>query len=89
MALYIPHSIFHLARLLYVRLETFAPYYVFPLLEAANVSFVIIKSLFFYVPCLIYVLRVFRICRYCFKGFRMCEYEICYKRMELCIESCL
>ena len=29
MALYIPHSIFHLARLLYVRPETFGPYYVF------------------------------------------------------------
>ena len=28
MALYIPHSIFHLARLLYVRPETFEPYYV-------------------------------------------------------------
>ena len=28
MALYIPHSIFHLARLLYVRPETFRPYYV-------------------------------------------------------------
>ena len=28
MALYIPHSIFHLARLLYVRSETFGPYYV-------------------------------------------------------------
>ena len=27
MALYIPHSIFHLARLLYVRPETFGPYY--------------------------------------------------------------
>ena len=26
-ALYIPHSIFHLARLLYVRSETFGPYY--------------------------------------------------------------
>ena len=26
MALYIPHSIFHLARLLYVRPETFGPY---------------------------------------------------------------
>ena len=26
MALYIPHSIFHLARLLYVRPETFEPY---------------------------------------------------------------
>ena len=29
MALYIPHSIFHLARLLYVRPETFGAYYVF------------------------------------------------------------
>ena len=28
MALYIPHSIFHLVRLLYVRPETFGPYYV-------------------------------------------------------------
>ena len=28
MALYIPHSIFNLARLLYVRPETFGPYYV-------------------------------------------------------------
>jgi hypothetical protein len=27
MALYIPHSIFHLARLLYVRPETFGPCY--------------------------------------------------------------
>ena len=29
MALYILHSIFHLARLLYVRSETFGPYYVY------------------------------------------------------------
>jgi hypothetical protein len=28
MALYIPHSIFHLARLLYVRPENFGPHYV-------------------------------------------------------------
>ena len=28
MALYIPHSIFYLARILYVRPETFGPYYV-------------------------------------------------------------
>ena len=28
MALYIPHSIFHLAQLLYVTPETFGPYYV-------------------------------------------------------------
>jgi hypothetical protein len=30
MALYISHSVFHLARLLYVRPETFGPYYVSP-----------------------------------------------------------
>ena len=30
MALYIPHSIFHLAQLLYVRPETFGPYYACP-----------------------------------------------------------
>ena len=30
MTLYIPHSIFHLARLLYVKPETFGPYYVQP-----------------------------------------------------------
>ena len=29
MAIYIPHSIFHLARLLYVRPDTFGPYYVY------------------------------------------------------------
>ena len=29
MALYIPHSIFHLARLSYARPETFGPYYVY------------------------------------------------------------
>ena len=28
MALYVPHSIFHLVRLLYVRPETFGPYYI-------------------------------------------------------------
>ena len=28
MALYIPHSIFHLTQLLYVRPETFGPYHV-------------------------------------------------------------
>ena len=33
MALYIPHSIFHLARLLYVTPETFGPYYVYTLTE--------------------------------------------------------
>ena len=33
MALYIPHSIFHLARFLYVRPETSGPYYVLSLLS--------------------------------------------------------
>ena len=32
MALYIPHSIFHLALLLYVRPETFGPCYVYHVL---------------------------------------------------------
>ena len=39
MALYIPHSIFHLARLLYVRPETFGPYYVPVFLEHLKVPF--------------------------------------------------
>ena len=34
MALYIPHSIFHLARLLYVRPETFGPYVTFSFKKA-------------------------------------------------------
>ena len=33
MALYISHNIFHLARLLYVRPETFGPYYLYRLLS--------------------------------------------------------
>ena len=33
MALYIPHSIFHFARLLYVRPETFGPYYIYWTIE--------------------------------------------------------
>ena len=36
MALYIPRSIFHLARLLYVRPETFGPYYVYLKLVHGN-----------------------------------------------------
>ena len=36
MALYIPHSIFHLARLLYVRPETFGPYYVLTVLNSMH-----------------------------------------------------
>ena len=36
MTLYVPHSIFHLAQLLYVRPETFGPYYVaFPNITSA------------------------------------------------------
>ena len=38
MALYIPHSIFYLARLLYVRPETFGPYYVHPRLWSISNS---------------------------------------------------
>jgi hypothetical protein len=36
MALYIPRSIFHLARLLYVRPETFGPYHVPDLIMIFN-----------------------------------------------------
>ena len=43
MALYIPHSIFHLVRLLYVRPETFGPYYVLqkstPFIQGVNFGF--------------------------------------------------
>ena len=38
MALYIPHSIFRLARLLYVRPETFGPYYVLVILKSTNIN---------------------------------------------------
>jgi hypothetical protein len=38
MALYIPHSIFHLAWLLYVRPETFEPYYVYISSNYGNIS---------------------------------------------------
>ena len=39
MALYIAHSIFHLARLSYVRPETFGPYYVSCFNEHPKVAF--------------------------------------------------
>ena len=39
MALYIPQSIFHLARLLYVRPETFGPYYVIRQIRSREVVF--------------------------------------------------
>ena len=39
MALYIPHSFFHLVRLLYVRPETFGPYYVRSIFNAKNLNF--------------------------------------------------
>ena len=45
MALYIPHSIFRLARLLYVRPETFGPYYVYKFTHQIfklNFSFILI-----------------------------------------------
>ena len=38
MALYIPHSIFRLARLLYVRPETFGPYYVACLMQEVSAA---------------------------------------------------
>ena len=41
MALYIPHSVFHLARLLYVRPETFGPYYICVLLHRRLFIFII------------------------------------------------
>lgn len=44
------------------------------------------KSLFLYVPCLIYVLRVVRIYRYSCEGFRKCKRELSNKRMVPCIE---
>jgi hypothetical protein len=41
MALYILHSIFHLARLLYVRPETFGPYYVYK--SSRKVPFILLE----------------------------------------------
>ena len=46
MALYIPHSIFHLARLLYVRPETFGPYYVYIYVRAVHLTSVYICVFF-------------------------------------------
>ena len=43
MALYIPHSVFHLARLLYVRPENFGTYYV----HMCNIKLQINQSLLF------------------------------------------
>ena len=45
MALYIPHSIFHLARLLYVRPETFGPYYVYIYIYICNYKYYSLFSL--------------------------------------------
>ena len=41
MTLYIPHSIFHLARLLYVRPEAFGPYYVQAQIIARRTKYII------------------------------------------------
>ena len=46
MALYIAHSIFHLARLLYVRPETFGPYCVLTQLTTCTLSSVLRKTRF-------------------------------------------
>ena len=48
MALYIPHSIFHLARLLYVRPETFGPYYVLFISLIVSVGFVNLSEMQIY-----------------------------------------
>ena len=45
MALYIPHSIFHLVRLLYVRPETFGPYYVHIFVCKEKISILMLKIL--------------------------------------------
>ena len=52
MALYILHSIFHLARLLYVRPETSVPYYVlyFPKFPCARENFFEIYRQFWHAP---------------------------------------
>ena len=54
MALYIPHSIFHLARLLYVRPETFGPYYL-------PAEYVHISEIHVYQLTLVYTLIQFHI----------------------------
>ena len=58
MALYIPHSIFHLARLLYVRPETFGPYYVnvllLVILQNKKMRVTYIKIIFLYFVITIY-----------------------------------
>ena len=55
MALYIPHSIFHLARLLYVRPETFGPYYVF----FHKISFISQFCILFYIQIKLFFLSFF------------------------------
>ena len=43
MALYIPHSIFHLARLLYVRPVTFGPYHVYIYMGSRGTTTLVLK----------------------------------------------
>ena len=50
MALYIPYSIFHLARLLYVRPETVGPYYVLYKFSGFQAIVVQITVLWFITP---------------------------------------
>ena len=69
MELYIPHSIFHLARLLYVRPETFGPYYVYQTILACLIvlnrnklivsvhTHIYLKFVHFLLPIFTYVLR--------------------------------
>ena len=61
MALYIPHSIFHLARLLYVRPETFGPYCVYSISETDRRQVVGLKPggrIQIYIPVTIKILHV-------------------------------
>ena len=61
MALYIPHSIFHLAWLLYVRPGTFGPNYVlrgFPLQQCLHESTCMLR--YTYIVCLVFVASLSR-----------------------------
>ena len=55
MALYIPHSIFHLALLLYVRPETFGPYYVYHI-EYSYIYFVHLYILYDFYAYIVIIL---------------------------------
>ena len=55
MALHIPHSIFHLVQLLYVRPETFGPYYVIVNCDTcALIEILRSAELWLFLDCLIF-----------------------------------